>query len=115
VPSGLVLLAEWPPDAIDAYLGRELDRLTPRTVVEPAAVRRRLEQVRRDGHAWGYEEFADGIVSVAAPVRDARSKAVAAIHVHGPAYRFPARAAEATVAEHVDAAAAALSAALTSR
>lgn len=115
VPSGLVLLAEWPPDAIDAYLGRELERLTPRTVVEPAAVRRRLEQVRHQGHAWGYEEFAEGIVSVAAPVRDARSKAVAAIHVHGPAYRFPARAAEATVAQHVAAAAAALSAALTSR
>ncbi len=113
VPSGLVLLAEWPADAIDAYLGRDLERLTSRTVIEPAAVRRRLGQVRREGHAWGYEEFAEGIVSVAAPVRDARGKAIAAIHVHGPAYRFPAQGAERVVAEHVVAAVAALSTVLT--
>ena len=35
VPSGLVLLAEWPEDALDAYLAGELVALTRRTVTDP--------------------------------------------------------------------------------
>jgi IclR family transcriptional regulator, KDG regulon repressor len=89
VPSGLVLLAEWPADALEAYLDGELVALTSRTVTDPARLRKRLADVRRAGHAWGIEEFAEGISSVAAPIRDARGNAVAAVHVHGPSYRFP--------------------------
>jgi DNA-binding IclR family transcriptional regulator len=85
-----VFLAEWPASAIAGYLSRELARLTPATVVDAEQLRSRLEDVRRSGYAWGLEEFAEGINSVAAPVRDARGNVVAAIHVHGPAYRFPA-------------------------
>jgi IclR family acetate operon transcriptional repressor len=89
VPSGLVLLAEWPDDALDAYLAGELVALTRRTATDPRKLRARLVEVRERGYAWGLEEFAEGIDSVAAPVRDARAKAIAAIHVHGPSYRFP--------------------------
>ena len=112
VPSGLVLLAEWPDDALDAYLSGGLVALTQRTLTEPARLRRRLAEVRRVGCAWGLEEFAEGIDSVAAPIRDARGKAIAAIHVHGPSYRFPAVGAETEIAERVVAAAAAASAQL---
>jgi IclR family pca regulon transcriptional regulator len=105
VPSGLVLLAEWPSEALDAYVGRGLVRLTSRTVTEPAALRRRLAEARAAGSAWGREEFAEGINSVAAPVRDPRGKAIAAIHVHGPAYRFPPPRSEARIAALVVAAA----------
>jgi DNA-binding IclR family transcriptional regulator len=37
-----------------------------------------------------YEEFSEGINSVAAPIFDEDSKVIAAVHAHGPAYRFPA-------------------------
>jgi IclR family acetate operon transcriptional repressor len=89
VPSGLVLLAEWPEEALEAYLRGDLVALTRHTITDPARLRKRLTDVRTAGYAWGLEEFAEGIDSVAAPVRDARGKAIAAIHVHGPAYRFP--------------------------
>jgi DNA-binding IclR family transcriptional regulator len=112
VPSGLVLLAEWPEDALDAYLTGVLVSLTPRTVTDPARLRARLGEVRNAGHAWGLEEFAEGIDSVAAPVRDARGKAIAAIHVHGPSYRFPPEGREAVVAARVHVAAAAVGAQL---
>jgi DNA-binding IclR family transcriptional regulator len=105
VPSGLVLLAAWPEDAIDAYLAGELAALTRKTLTEPARLRRRLAEVRLAGYAWGLEEFAEGIDSVAAPIHDARGKAVAAVHVHGPAYRFPRPGDEARVADAVVAAA----------
>ena len=105
VPSGLVLLAEWPKDALDAYLAGDLAALTRRTVTDPDELRARLVDVRETGHAWGLEEFAEGIDSVAAPIRDARGKAIAAVHVHGPSYRFPAPRSEARVAAAVRAAA----------
>jgi DNA-binding IclR family transcriptional regulator len=101
VPSGLVLLADWPADAVDAYLAPGLTALTAQTIVDPDRLRARLDEVRATGHAWGLQEFAEGIDSVAAPVRDARGNAVAAIHVHGPAYRFPPRGEEERVAQEV--------------
>lgn len=101
VPSGLVFLADWPASAVDGYLAAGLAALTPQTVVDPEQLRARLEDVRRSGYAWGLEEYADGINSVAAPVRDERGKALAAIHAHGPAYRFPARGEEGRVTEAV--------------
>ena len=106
VPSGLVLLAEWPDDALAAYFGGGLAALTRRTTTSPTQLRKRLAEVRKLGYAWGLEEYAEGIDSVAAPVRDARGKAIAAIHVHGPAYRFPPEGREDTIAELVVAAAA---------
>jgi DNA-binding IclR family transcriptional regulator len=109
VPSGLVLLAEWPEDALAAYLVGELVALTRHTITDPTELRSRLAEVRERGHAWGLEEFAEGIDSVAAAVRDARGNAIAAIHVHGPAYRFPAAREKVRVAETVASAARAVS------
>ena len=109
VPSGLVLLADWPKQAIAAYASKGLAALTPQTVIDEEQLGARLEDVRRSGYAWGLEEYAEGINSVAAPVRDARGSAIAAIHVHGPAYRFPARGQEEYTTDEVVAAAAAVS------
>jgi IclR family pca regulon transcriptional regulator len=72
--------------------------------VDPAELRSRLEDVRQSGFAWGLEEFAEGINSVAAPVRDAAGKVVASVHAHGPAYRFPPRRGKDHVAAEVVAA-----------
>ena len=109
VPSGLVLLAEWPDDALGAYLAGELVALTRRTVTDPEELRARLAEVRAAGYAWGLEEFAEGIDSVAAPIRDERGNAIAALHVHGPAYRFPASREDSRVSEIVITAANAIS------
>ncbi len=101
VPSGLVLLANWPQARIDRYLSRPLTTVTANTVTDPAAIRSRLDQIRRDGYCWVYEEFSEGINSVAAPVFDRDQRAVAAVHVHGPAYRFPDPARTSEIAELV--------------
>lgn len=89
VPSGLVIMAHWPAEQIDRYMSRKLVKLTPSTVTDPEMIRSRLEEVRKLGYVWVYEEFVEGINSVAAPVLDAGSRITAAVHVHGPAYRFP--------------------------
>jgi DNA-binding IclR family transcriptional regulator len=106
VSSGQVLLAFRQPAAIERYLEGPLERFTDRTLVEPDALRERLRAVRRDGFAWAREEFDRGISSVAAPIADASGEVIAAVHLHGPSYRFPASGSEASVADRVVAAAA---------
>ena len=81
-----------PPAVVKRYLGRPLERFTPRTLVTADALRERLREIRRDGYAWALEEFDEGISSVAAPIADASGEVVAAVHLHGPSYRFPERA-----------------------
>lgn len=88
VPSGLVMLAHWPEERLARFLRRPLKQYTAQTMVDAESIRRRLADIRRDGHAWVVEEFAEGIASVAAPILDKRGRPVAALHVHGPAYRF---------------------------
>ena len=89
VPSGLMYLAHLDAPALDGYLSGELQATTPDSMVDADALRTRLAQLRNAGYAWVYEEFAIGINSVAAPVLDDDGTVVAALHVQGPAYRFP--------------------------
>jgi DNA-binding IclR family transcriptional regulator len=106
VSSGQVFLAHLPAPTLARYLAEPLERFTPRTLTDAGALLERMRDVRRDGHAWVREEYAIGISSVAAPVADARGEIVAAVHVHGPSYRFPAAGAEDAIAASVRAAAA---------
>lgn len=89
VPSGLAILAHQPDRFIEEYLVAPLAQCTSWTVTDPGELQERLEQVRSIGYAWVYEEFAEGINSVAAPVFESDGSVEAALHVHGPAYRFP--------------------------
>jgi DNA-binding IclR family transcriptional regulator len=88
-PSGLCMMAQWPSEDVERYLRRPLEAFTSHTINDPALIRKRLEEVREAGQCWIYEEFAEGINSVAAPVFASGRRALGSIHVHGPAYRFP--------------------------
>lgn len=89
VSSGVVLVAALDERRRDAVMARRRAALTEHSVVDRAAVLHRLGSVREAGHAWTVEEYVEGITSVAAPVYDRHGHAVAAVHAHGPAYRFP--------------------------
>ena len=89
VSSGLVLLAHAAPTEQRRVLDGPLLRLTAATMVSRSKLRRRLAAVAARDSEWVFGEFADDINSVAAPVLDGDDRAVAAVHVHGPSYRFP--------------------------
>jgi DNA-binding IclR family transcriptional regulator len=112
VPSGLAIMAHWPDQQTNRFLNRDLKQLTPNTVVDPEAIRTRLAQTRERGYVWVYEEFVEGINSVAAPVLEENGLITGAIHIHGPAYRFPGKEDEAEMGGQVAKAAQRLSAAL---
>ena len=89
VSSGLVLLAHSSAAERQRALDGALPRLTARTVTSAARLRRRLAAVANRESEWVYGEFAEDINSVAAPVFGGDDQVVAALHVHGPSYRFP--------------------------
>jgi IclR family acetate operon transcriptional repressor len=91
-PSGLCVMSLWPVADVTRYLQRPLESFTPHTVNEPTTIKKRLEKIRETGYCWIHEEFAEGISSVAVPVLDQARRALGAIHVHGPTYRFPGTA-----------------------
>lgn len=112
VSSGQVLLAFRTPAAIERYLERPMERFTDRTLTDADAVRERLREVRRQGYTWAMDEFEDGISSIAAPIADASGEVIAAVHVHGPSYRFPAERSKAELAQQLLAGAARIAAGL---
>jgi DNA-binding IclR family transcriptional regulator len=89
VSSGLVFLAHLPAPDLERFLARPLERFTGATVVDPDAIRDRLRRVAVDGVAWTRDEVADGISSAATAVPGPSGEVAAALHVHGPSYRFP--------------------------
>ena len=89
VSSGLAIVAHMPTAEREEYLAGPLEPYTARTMVDPDALRTRFEQIRSIGYVWVYGEFVEDLHSVAAAVLRPDGKPLAALHVHGPAYRFP--------------------------
>ena len=89
VAGGFALMASWPDERLDAYLGRDLSRPTDRTLTDPDAIRRRLDGIRRRGYGWAAGEWVDGVTGAAAPVLADDGQPLASLTVFGPAYRFP--------------------------
>lgn len=48
----------------------------------------RLRKAKAKGYAANIDEFEDGLSAVAAPIRDAHGRIIAAINVSAPSYRF---------------------------
>ena len=89
VPAGLAVLAHSGRPTQARYLENDLEAFTEHTMTDPAMLLLRFEQIRNDGYAWVFAEFTPDINSVAAIIRDATGRPSYAIHVHGPAFRFP--------------------------
>ncbi len=101
VSSGQVFLAHMSSVAVERYLAMPRVAFTARTITDSAALRERLRTVQLAGCAWAREEFSEGLNSVAAPVAGENGEIVAAVHLHGPSYRFPAAGSEEDVAARV--------------
>ncbi|HEX2373778.1 MAG TPA: alpha-amylase family glycosyl hydrolase, partial [Actinomycetota bacterium] len=78
---GRVLLAELGPDELAAALPAELARHTELTVATAADLAVVLKQVRSQGWSLVDQELEMGLRSVAAPLRDASGRAVAAMNI----------------------------------
>ena len=68
----------------------KLAAFTPRTITDPAALAREIEQVRAQGYAEAIEEREAGLSAVAAPIWDAGRDLAAIVALQGPTSRFDA-------------------------
>lgn len=86
---GKVLLADLSKGERDALLAEhELPRLTHRTVTTPDALEVQLARVRTQGYAIDDEERGIGIRCVAAPIRRADGRTIAAISIAGAIFHM---------------------------
>ena len=76
-------------------------RLTPNTIINLEDMLAELERIRRQGYSVNDEELAIGLRSVAAPVRAARGKLVAAINISVPGSRITRQGLEERLAPKV--------------
>ena len=65
-----------------------LERQTPATITDPDDLLKELARIRAVGFSWDNEEFLEGLIAVAVPVRDSRGEFCAALTVHGPTRRI---------------------------
>lgn len=86
---GKALLAFSPPEVVDRVLKHwKLPAKTPHTITSLDALRADLADARRRGYARNRHESELGVISVAAPIRDASGRTIAALSVAGPAERL---------------------------
>ncbi len=76
---GQILLAYEDPEFIDAYLRRDLERLTSETITDPAVLRAELAKIRRAGMAMTVADVQPFTGSMSAPIRNASGKVVASL------------------------------------
>lgn len=77
---GRVLLAAAPPEVVEQYLDDPgLRALTPHTITDHDQFRAALDRARRQGWSLVSEEREEGLIAVAAPVRDHTGAVVAAL------------------------------------
>ena len=77
---GKVLLAGMGSEYVEGYIDDHgLEVFTPRTIIQPAQLHAHLNKVRMVGVALDFEEFAQNLCCVAAPVHNQRGKVEGAI------------------------------------
>lgn len=82
-----VLLAFESPEVLDRVLAQPLQRFTPATITEPAALARRLAEIRAAGYAVSTGEVDAHATAIAAPVFY-HGRILCAVTVSGPSARF---------------------------
>jgi IclR family transcriptional regulator, acetate operon repressor len=65
-----------------------LESAGPRSITDPDELRAELELTQARGYATALDELEPGLWAVAAPVRDASGRVVAALTVSGPTVRL---------------------------
>jgi DNA-binding IclR family transcriptional regulator len=86
---GKAVLAYLSGEELDAILRNNgLPRFTPSTHTRVAGLQRNLRQIRERGYAIDNQELERGLSGVAAPVRTAQDRVIAAVGIAGPTQRF---------------------------
>jgi Transcriptional regulator len=85
---GKALLAFDNGTAVDDCIAAGMERLTASTITSPETLRAELAKIRASNLSYDREEYMDGVVCVGSAVFGCDGRAVCAIGVMGPKFRF---------------------------
>ena len=87
--AGKIYLSSLDDKHLKGYLNAA--ELTPRaanTMTTPEAVMAEMKRIRKNGYSTDNEEFMDGMIAVAVPIRDAFGRLVSSLSFHAPLQRL---------------------------
>lgn len=82
------IMAFSPPEIFDNLIKGKLKRYTPNTITNKKVLRHTLNEIRRQGVAFDHGELDIDVHSMAAPVFNHDQRAVAAVVIAAPDYRW---------------------------
>ena len=101
VSAGKLFLAHRSEAEQTLYLAQPLATYTKNTITNPDELRHSLSEIRRSGVSWIFDEFAEGLSAVAAPIFGRAGEVVAALSIYGPSYRFPDPKKQEMITQHL--------------
>jgi DNA-binding IclR family transcriptional regulator len=87
--NGKALIAWMTQDRQRELLSLPLARFTDATITDLDDLLKELAHVREQGYATAFEELEQGLIAVAAPIRDMSGNVVASLSASGPVFRLP--------------------------
>jgi len=88
---GKAIMSQLPvEDASELVASLTMERQTPRTLVQPAKLKKELVKTRLQGYALDDEEAVMGARCIAAPIFNANGKVIGGVSVSGPLTRITA-------------------------
>jgi len=86
--SGKVFMAFADDEVVEAIIKNGLKKYTKNTITNPDKLKAHLKEVREKGFAYSFEEFSEGVVTIAAPIYDYTGKVIASLSIVGPKQRI---------------------------
>jgi IclR family transcriptional regulator, KDG regulon repressor len=86
--SGKVLLAFQKKNVFEAIIKAGLPKMGPNSVIEPVLLKSQLKDIKEQGYSVCIDELHEGVVSIAAPIRDYTGEVIAAISIVGTKQRI---------------------------
>ena len=87
--SGKTFLASLSPSLRKSFVrGMKLEALTPNTFSDPEKLLEELAVIAKQGYAVDNEEFMEGMIAVAVPIHDDRSRYCGSVAFHAPDQRL---------------------------
>lgn len=86
--SGKVLMAFQKEEKIRILLNGELTKYTNHTITDPDKLMRQLKEIKQKEFCMSVNEYMDGVISFAAPIRNYTGKVIAAVSLIGPVSRI---------------------------
>ena len=85
---GKALMAYLPDGEVDELLARyPLKKVAARSVTDPLVFKEHLRETRRKGYAYEEGELVEGVIGIAAPIRNHLGKVIAAVGAVFPAFQ----------------------------